>query len=156
MMAQTQEFLGLALLLALLAPGPSLADEDEEENARNCIHVSRIRSTKIVDDLRILFYMRGKPDYLSILPRQCRGLSREGRFSYRVSANTLCQLDSIRLLYNAGNGLEEGMSCQLGFFHAVTDEDIEMLLDTEPRLPPPEPLPSADPEEIITETDESR
>ena len=92
MMAQTQEFLGLALLLALLAPGPSLADEDEEENARNCIHVSRIRSTKIVDDLRILFYMRGKPDYLSILPRQCRGLSREGRFSYRVSANTLCQL----------------------------------------------------------------
>ncbi len=158
MMTQAHNFLGLAFLLALLVPGPSLADEEEEEedNTLNCIRVNRIRNTKVVDDLRILFYMRGKSDYLNILPRQCRGLSREGRFSYRVSANTLCQLDSIRLLYDGAMGLEEGISCRLGFFHGVTEEDIEMILDQEPRLPPPEPLPSAEPEEIIKETDESR
>ncbi len=156
MMTQAHNFLGLAFLLALLVPGPSLADEEEEDNTLNCIRVNRIRNTKVVDDLRILFYMRGKSDYLNILPRQCRGLSREGRFSYRVSANTLCQLDSIRLLYDGAMGLEEGISCRLGFFHGVTEEDIEMILDQEPRLPPPEPLPSAEPEEIIKETDESR
>ncbi len=156
MMTQAHNFLGLAFLLALLVPGPSLADEEEEDNTLNCIRVNRIRNTKVVDDLRILFYMRGKSDYLNILPRRCRGLSREGRFSYRVSANTLCQLDSIRLLYDGAMGLEEGISCRLGFFHGVTEEDIEMILDQEPRLPPPEPLPSAEPEEIIKETDEPR
>ena len=156
MMTQTPKFLGLAFLLALLVPGPSLADEEDDENALNCIHVNRIRSTKIVDDLHILFYMHGKTDYYNILPRQCRGLSREGRFSYRVTANTLCQLDSIRILYDGAIGLREGPSCRLGLFHPVTKEDIESILDPEPRLPPPEPLPSAEPEEIIEETDESR
>ncbi len=156
MMTQAHNFIGLAFLLSILVPGPSLADEEEEYKPLKCINIKRMRNTKIVDDLRILFYMRGKSDYLNILPRQCRGLSREGRFSYRVSANTLCQLDSIRLLYDGAMGLEEGISCRLGFFHGVTEEDIEMILDQEPRLPPPEPLPSAEPEEIIKETDESR
>ena len=156
MMAQAHQFLGLAFLLALLVPGLSPADEEEEYNTLNCVHVKRIRNTKVVDDLRILFYMRGNSDYVNILPRQCRGLSREGRFSYRVSANTLCKQDSIRILHYGGTGLEEGNSCRLGSFHEVTEEDIEMILDPEPRLPPPEPLPSAEPEEIIKETDESR
>ncbi len=156
MMTQAHKFLGLAFLLALLVPGPSLADEEEEDNTLNCINVKRIRNTKVVDDLRILFYMRGGSDYVNILSRQCRGLSRAGRFSYRVSANSLCQQDSIRILRYGGSGLEEGNSCRLGSFHEVTEEDIEMILDQEPRLPPPEPLPSAEPEEIIKETDESR
>jgi len=156
MMTQAHQFLGLAFLLALLVPGPSLADEEEEYNTLNCINIKRMRNTKVVDDLRILFYMRGGSDYVNILPRQCRGLSREGRFSYRVSANTLCKQDSIRILRYGATGLEEGISCRLGSFHEVTDEDIEMILDQEPRLPPPEPLPSAEPEEIIKETDESR
>ena len=158
MMTQAHQFLGLAFLLALLVPGLSLANEEEEEeyNTLNCINIKRMRNTKVVDDLRILFYMRGGSDYVNILPRQCRGLSREGRFSYRVSANTLCKQDSIRILHYGGTGLEEGNSCRLGSFHEVTEEDIEMILDPEPRLPPPEPLPSAEPEEIIKETDESR
>ncbi len=160
MMTQAHQFFGLALLLALLVPGPSLADEEEEEeeeyNTLKCINIKRMRNTKVVDDLRILFYMRGGSDYVNILPRQCRGLSREGRFSYRVSASTLCQQDSIRILRYGATGFEEGNSCRLGNFHEVTEEDIEMILDQEPRLPPPEPLPSAEPEEIIKETDESR
>jgi hypothetical protein len=156
MMTQAHKFLGLAFLLTLLVPGLSLADEEEEYNTLNCVHANRIRNTKVVDDLRILFYMRGGSDYVNILPRQCRGLSREGRFSYRVSVNTLCKQDSIRILRYGATGLEDGNSCRLGSFHEVTEEDIEMILDQEPRLPPPEPLPSAEPEEIIKETDESR
>jgi hypothetical protein len=156
MMTQAHKFLGLAFLVAMLVPGPSLADEEDEDNALNCVHPNRIQNTKVVDDLRILFYMRGGSDYVNILPRQCRGLSREGRFSYRVSANTLCKQDSIRILRDGATGFEEGNSCRLGNFHEVTEEDIEMILDPEPRLPPPEPLPSAEPEEIIKDIDESR
>jgi hypothetical protein len=155
-MKHTCKFVWLICLLALLNPGPLLADEEKDENARNCINVSRIRSTKVVDDSSILFYMSGKTVYHNILPRQCRGLSRENRFSYRISGNTLCQLDSIRILYDSGFGLEEGLSCGLGYFHEVTEEDIEIILDREPRPTQPEPLPPAEPEEIIQETDESR
>lgn len=154
-MKHTVRFIWLACLLALLNPGPLLADEEKDENARNCINVSRIRSTKVVDDSSILFYMRGKSVYHNILPRQCRGLSREKRFSYHISGSLLCQLDLIRILYDSGIGLEEGLSCGLGYFYEVTEEDIEMILDREPRPPQPEPLPPAEPEEIIKETDES-
>jgi len=155
-MKHTCKFVWLTCLLALLNPGPLLADEDKDENARNCINVSRIRSTKVVDDSSILFYMRGKTVYHNILPRQCRGLSRENRFSYRVSGNSLCQLDLIRILYDSGVGIEEGPACGLGYFHEVTQEDIEIILDREPRPTQPEPLAPAEPEEIIKETDESR
>jgi hypothetical protein len=65
-------------------------------------------------------------------------------------------MDSIRILYNGGFGLEEGASCGLGYFYEVTEEDIEIILDREPRPIQPEPLPPAEPEEIIEETDESR
>ncbi len=155
-MKQICKFVWLTCLLALLNPGPSLADEEKDENARNCINVSRIRSTKVVDDSSILFYMSGKTVYHNILPRQCRGLSRENRFSYRVSGNSLCQLDLIRILYDSGVGIEEGPACGLGYFHEVTQEDIEIILDREPRPTQPEPLAPAEPEEIIKETDESR
>jgi hypothetical protein len=96
--------------------------------------------------------MSGKTVYHNILPRQCRGLARENRFSYRVSGSTLCHLDSIRILYASGVGIEEGRSCGLGYFHEVTEEDIELLLNREPAPIQIKPLPSADPEEIITES----
>ncbi len=155
-MTQTFKYVWLVFLLTLPAAGPSLADEEPEENARNCVNASLIRNTKIVNDSSILFYMRSNSIYHNILRRQCKGLSREGRFSYHVYTGSLCNRDSIRILYDGAAGLQEGRSCQLGYFHEVTEEDIEMILDTEPRLPPPEPLPSADPEEIIKESDESR
>ncbi len=154
-MKQTQKPVWAICLLALLNPGSLLADEEKDENDLNCISTSRIRSTKIVDDSRILFYVSGKSAYYNILPRRCNGLSREGRFSYHVSGSRLCQLDSIRILYNSAGRLEEGRSCVLGYFRKVTEEDIDLLLNREPAPPQIKPLPSAEPEEIITETDES-
>ena len=154
-MKQTRKLVWLVCLLALLNPGPLPADEEKDEDAVNCISTSRIRNTKIVDDSRILFYFSGKSAYYNILPRRCNGLSREGRFSYHVSGSRLCQLDSIRILYDSAGRLEEGRSCQLGYFYKVTEDDIELLLNREPPPPQIEPLPSAEPEEIITESDES-
>jgi hypothetical protein len=162
-MKQILKFVWLASLLALLQPGTLLADEEEEkqekqekpENARSCINVSRIRNTTVVDDSSILFYMRGRTVYLNILRRQCRGLAREGRFSYRASGGSLCHLDSIRILYGTAAGIREGASCGLGYFQEVTEEDLELILEREPAPPQAEPLPPAEPEDMTKETDES-
>jgi hypothetical protein len=95
-------------LSGLLAVTPSLADEVVDEidnvNAKNCIRIRSLRSTKVVDDLNIIFYMIGSDTYHNILPRQCHGLKREGRFSYKSSTGSLCSQDTIRLLYQATVG----------------------------------------------------
>lgn len=148
----------IAGVLALPNAGPLAADEEEDEkpeNAVNCVNTSRIRSTTIVDDSSIIFYMRGRTDYLNVLPRQCRGLAREGRFTYRTSGGSVCRLDAIRILYNFGTGIREGASCGLGYFQPVSEEDIEMILDKEPTLPQPQPLPPAEPEDMTKQSDES-
>jgi hypothetical protein len=99
--------------------------------------------------------MRGKAIYHNILPRQCKGLSRDRRFSFTSTVNRLCYLDSIRILQDSGFGLQEGRSCQLGYFRPVTEEDIELIVERKFTPPAAEPLPTAEPEEINKETDES-
>jgi hypothetical protein len=148
----------IAGVLTLVNSGPAAADEEEHEkpeNAVNCVNSSRIRSTTVVDDSSIIFYMRGRTTYLNVLPRQCRGLAREGRFSYRSSTGSLCRLDTIRILYSMGSGIREGAACGLGYFQEVTEEEIEMILDKEPTPPQPQPLPPAEPEDMTKESDES-
>ena len=142
-------------LLHLSAAGPSIADEVKDENARNCIQARTIKRTEVLDDLNIFFFMRGKSIYHNILLRQCTGLSRDRRFSYGASTNSLCHLDRIRILHDSGSAIQEGRSCQLGYFHPVNAEDIAAIIERTQRLPQVEPLPPAEPEEIITETNES-
>jgi hypothetical protein len=149
--------LSAACLFALAVPGASLADEQDEEsddNIRDCVNVSRIRSTRIVDDRNILFYMRGRTVYHNNLPRRCPGLRREGRFSYRTTTGNLCRLDLIRVLYSSGIGVEEGVACGLGYFHEITEEDAEGIIEGLPRESEVKPLPPAEPEDITEESDE--
>ena len=150
----------LACLFGLLTSGGSTADEEpvdevKDENLRRCVNTRTIRSTEIMDDLNILFYTRGKTIYHNRLPRQCHGLSREQRFSYRTTNGNLCNLDMIRILYRGGTGLQEGNACSLGYFREVTEEDVEAMLERMHEPPKAKPLPPAEPEEIIEESDES-
>jgi hypothetical protein len=142
-------------LLHLSVAGPSLADEVEDEEAQRCIQVRTIRRTDVLDDLNIFFYMRGKAIYHNTLLRQCKGLSRDRRFSYTSSVNRLCYLDSIRILHDSGWGLQEGRSCQLGYFRPVTEEDIELIIERKHTPPPAKPLPTSEPEEITKEAGET-
>ena len=64
-------------------------------------------------------------------------------------------MDTIRILYSMGTGIREGASCGLGYFQEVTEEDIEMILDREPKETPPQPLPPAEPEDMTSESTES-
>ena len=116
-------------LLAILAI-PAVADEDNsdevlaDQESKRCISVRSVRSTRVIDDNTVLFYMRGKDIYLNSLRTNCTRLSREGRFSYTVHASSLCELDRIRILMDTGFGLQEGRSCALGRFQPVTREDV--------------------------------
>ena len=154
MIKQTYMLILLACLLNLSAAVSSLADEVKVENARKCINTRIVTRTEVVDDLSILFFMRGKTVYLNILSRQCRGLSRDRRFSYSTSVGRLCNLDTIRILLDSGIGLQEGRSCRLGYFHPVAKEDIPAIIAGPDKLPERVPLPPAEIEEITVETDE--
>lgn len=152
----------LALSIAatgLLAVTPSLADEVVDEiddiKAKSCIRVRSLRSTKVVDDLNIIFYMVGSTTYHNILPRQCHGLARQDRFSYESRSGNLCDLDTIRILYQAGTGMQEGNACRLGKFHPITKEDADALKEKLRELPQAEPIPLPEPEEIGEDSEES-
>lgn len=148
----------IACVFALAVPVTALADQQDEEGndgVRSCIHVNRIRNTKVVDDLNILFYMRGGTIYHVRLPRRCAGLRREGRFSYRTTSGNLCHLDSITVLYGGATGLDPGASCRLNYFMEVTEEDAEGIIEGLPEDTGVRPLPPAEPEELGKETEES-
>lgn len=118
--------------VALVASAPSLplaAQEDEalDRTPRDCVAVSRIRRTKIVDDKTILFYMRGGSVYQNILERDCPRLEREGRFMYEVRSYRLCDIDTITVLDRFGSGFGRGFTCRLGEFLPITMEEAETI-----------------------------
>jgi hypothetical protein len=115
---------------------PAGADDDviESYESERCISVSAIRSTRVVDNERILFYVRGRKVYLNTLRASCPGLAREKRFSYEVRSGQLCNIDRIRVLQDSGFGIQEGRSCALGRFVPVSQEDAKEILN-----PPREP-----------------
>ena len=152
------------LALSIAATGwltvtPSLADEVVDEiddiKAKSCIRVRSLRSTKVVDDLNIIFYMVGSTTYHNILPRQCHGLARQDRFSYESRSGNLCDLDTIRILYQAGTSMQEGNACRLGKFHPIRREDADALLEKSGEPPRAEPIPLPEPEEVGADNDES-
>jgi len=154
-MKPIHKFYCLSGLLTLSVSSTFAADEPDDADGRQCINASTIRHTKIIDDSSILFYVRGNSIYRNILSRQCSGLLREGRFSYRRTSASLCRRDFIQVLYSSGGGMREGPSCALGNFYAMTEEEVELLLDPPPQTPQPVPLPPADPEEVIENPDET-
>ena len=152
------------LALSIAATGwltvtPSLADEVVDDiddiNAKSCIRVRSLRSTKIVDDLNIIFYMVGSTTYHNILPRQCHGLARQDRFSYESRSGNLCDLDTIRILYQAGTSMQEGNACRLGKFHPISREDADALMEKSGEPLQAEPIPLPEPQEIGADNDES-
>lgn len=108
---------------ALAVPDVVRAQGDEalDRTPESCISTSRVRSTHVVDDRTILFYMRGRRlAYLNELPRDCPRLAREGRFSYRTHGGRLCDSDTITVLESFGGRFQSGATCRLGEFLPIT------------------------------------
>ena len=133
-MSSVQSTFARWVAVALLA-APAAAEDDviESFESERCVNVSLITSTRVVNDEAVLFYMRGRKAYLNTLRAQCRGLSRQKRFSYEVRTGRLCEKDRIRVLQDSGFGIQEGRSCALGRFAPVSREDIEQILNPEPK-----------------------
>ena len=122
-----------AVASCVFAIGTACADEilidgpDESHPSEKCVSVSRIDTTRVLDDRNVLFFMRGGKIYRNFLPRRCPGLSRRDAFSYRTSSSRLCDVDTITLLQLAGSGFIPGPSCGLGKFYPVTEQEAEAL-----------------------------
>jgi len=107
------------------------------EGAENCVSLSRIRNTRIVDDQTIIFYMRGGNIFINRLPRKCNGLARGDGYSYETSLTQLCNTDIIRVLQRFGGALPRPtLSCGLGFFQPTTAEAVDLLIDEPPEVDP--------------------
>lgn len=145
----------LACLLGLPTIMPSFAEEVDDDNSRRCINIRTLKRTEVVDDRHVLFYMFGKTIYLNVLDRNCGGLSRERRFSYRTFSGSLCSSDSIEVLSDFGGDLHTGASCPLGRFFLTSKEEIEAA--REKSLEPAEIIApaGADEEEVGTEAEDS-
>jgi len=113
--------------IALLSGGGAIAISSKSApepvravgEPKNCVTISQIRSTKVIDNRNIDFRMAGGKTYRNTLSQSCPGLKFEERFSYRTSLNQLCSVDIVRVLHSQGGQLSEGAGCGLGKFQMV-------------------------------------
>ncbi len=114
-----------AVVTALVTADTARAQDDAiDRTPQDCVSVSRIRTTHVVDDRTILFYMRGRDQvYLNELPRECPRLATEGRFAYETRVGRLCEIDTITVLESFGGRFQRGATCRLGAFHPITEAE---------------------------------
>jgi hypothetical protein len=121
----------LALGMAAAASsGLAFADEDE---VRNCVGLSEIDRTEIVDDRTILFRMHDGTIYRNVLGHECPTLKNRDQFSYKVPSTRLCSMDLITVLEQRGVGFGPGPSCPLGSFEPISADEAQLLLDSAAR-----------------------
>jgi hypothetical protein len=119
--------LGSVAALSLASADAQDDDEGSDEPLR-CISMNSIRSTKILDDQRVLFIQARDKVYLNRLDRECLGLFRHGTFTYKVQSGArharLCDTDSITVLETTGRGL----NCGLGRFEPQSEDEVASLI----------------------------
>ena len=119
--------IGLAALAGIPAHAQRGDGEEPVVTQTDCVPIRRIRSTTVVDDRTILFYMRGGTIYRNFLDIKCFDLGRTKRFSYENRTGQLCAVNAITVFDPFGFGTRAGMTCGLGEFRAITEEEAEFL-----------------------------
>ncbi len=130
--------LAAAALLAasgsLYAADPAPAPASPE--AKNCIPLSSIRDTKVLDDSTILFNMNGGETLVNHLPHRCGGLGSEKAFGYETSLSELCSTDIIWVVRQTAGRPERGASCGLGKFEPYVAPDTDEAVNGGGQLRP--------------------
>jgi hypothetical protein len=117
-----KQMMRMAALAALMAAG-SAANATRpvasaEADARNCLPLTRIMQSRVIDDQTIEFITRDRQVWRNRLPNRCPTLGFERAFSYSTSIGQLCSFDIITVLQQSA-GVRAGPSCGLGLFVPV-------------------------------------
>ena len=130
------------LFVTLAAFTPAIAEEPKEKpeeeagpsaidallgDSKRCININRIDRTEVLNDRTIVFYLRGGEIYVNRLPHRCPGLRSRDTFMYKNTTNSLCNVDTIRVMDSIGGTLRPGVGCGLGEFHPVSEITVEQL-----------------------------
>lgn len=93
----------------------------------NCLGVTRIKQSKIIDKQHILFKTNGGKDYVVTLTRKCHSLASYRGISYATSLHKLCAQDIINV-FDGGTRWSYG-SCGLDKFELVTEKEVDQDQD---------------------------
>lgn len=96
-----------------------MAKYEKTGEFENCVSVSRIRSTKVLDDNHIIFEMRGNKAYLNTLDRRCNSLGFRRQIAYNVRNNRICNVDFFNVIDNFGSIA----TCGFGKFEALEEKE---------------------------------
>lgn len=121
-----------ALLAGGLQIGAPVLGQDADTGGGSsveCISLTRVTRTEVVDEQTILFHLRGQETLSNYLPRECPGLDDKTAFTYETTTNRLCNNDTITLI-EKGAQLRPGITCRLGrFVPAATRGIVDPTLD---------------------------
>lgn len=113
-----------------------------------CMARSNIRRMQIVDAQNIVFVMRDKTTYRNSLAKQCPALRRNSQISLTPADGRVCTGTSFQVLMRVNPGTESvmvpggqsmsvsrpsfvpGPTCFLGPFTAVTQADVDALVES--------------------------
>jgi hypothetical protein len=142
------------IVLAAAATISTAADEEEEAGeSERCINARSIRGADVIDDNHVVFRVQGRRLYLNALPKSCKGLSRDRRFSYETYTRSLCEQDTIRVLREAGGGVYDGRACKLGRFQQITEAELVDFIEDRTVTPEPKAVEVPDLEEVVVPDD---
>src|SRR5262245_31601069 len=116
--------------------------------AATCLARSNVRCMQIVDAQNIVFVMRDKTTYRNLLAKQCPGLRRNSQITLTPADGRVCAGTNFQVLLRVSSGTESvmvpggqsmsvsrpsfvpGPTCTLGAFTAVTQADVEALVES--------------------------
>ncbi|MGE4061501.1 MAG: hypothetical protein AB7E69_21855 [Sphingomonadales bacterium] len=95
----------IAAAITAGAAAPSMA-ADENKPLVRCIDITRMSSSKVVDNQTIILKMRGGPDYKMTLAHRCPGLKMQGTWRHDArSLAKLCEVDTIEVPVTTTGGV---------------------------------------------------
>lgn len=111
-----------ALAGGVLAAAAVKADGDKIGDTQQCIHLSYIDQTPVIDNRTILVKMKGGGGFKRIdLVNNCSGLKIEGGFSHATSINQLCTSDPLKVLGPVGS------MCMIDKIVTIDEAEAKML-----------------------------
>jgi hypothetical protein len=123
----------LSLAFATFSSAPfALRAQDGDgasDGVKRCVSLRQIDHTKVIDEVTVLFFLKGGDVMRNDLPRNCPRLMSENTFTYRTSIEQLCDSDTITVLDDVGAGFIPGATCGLGEFQPITESEAETLED---------------------------